>query len=150
MTYLSNTRQLTIEWGHCDPAGIVFNSHYFEYFDFSTILLFEKALGMKKIVMMKTFDADMPLVDARAKFLLPAQFGDVVEITSQIAEFRRSSFSVQHRHHQSRQARGRRPGDAGVGRPRPGRPGEDEVEADPGRDRQSFQDRLIVQGIPGF
>ena len=97
MTYLSNTRQLTIEWGHCDPAGIVFNSHYFEYFDFSTILLFEKALGMKKIVMMKTFDADMPLVDARAKFLLPAQFGDVVEITSQIAEFRRSSFSVQHR-----------------------------------------------------
>jgi 4-hydroxybenzoyl-CoA thioesterase len=97
MPYLSNTRQLTIEWGHCDPAGIVFNSHYFEYFDFSTILLFEKALGMKKIDMMKTFDADMPLVDARAKFLLPAKFGDVVEITSEIAEFRRSSFRVQHR-----------------------------------------------------
>ena len=26
-------RQLTIEWGHCDPAGIVFNSRFFEFFD---------------------------------------------------------------------------------------------------------------------
>ena len=96
MTYFSNTRQVTVEWGHCDPAGIVFNPHFFEYFDASTVLLFEKALGMKKIDMMKIFDGDFPLVDARAKFLMPARFGDVVEITSQIAEFKRSSFRVQH------------------------------------------------------
>ena len=29
-------RQLTVEWGLCDPAGIVFNSRFFEYFDAST------------------------------------------------------------------------------------------------------------------
>jgi 4-hydroxybenzoyl-CoA thioesterase len=96
MTYFSNTRQVTVEWGQCDPAGIVFNPHFFEYFDASTVLLFEKALGMKKIDMMRTFDGDFPLVDARAKFLIPARFGDVVEITSQIAEFKRSSFRVHH------------------------------------------------------
>lgn len=96
MTFFSNTRQVTVEWGHCDPAGIVFNPHFFEYFDASTVLLFEKALGMKKIDMMRTFDGDFPLVDARAKFLMPARFGDVVEITSQIAEFKRSSFRVSH------------------------------------------------------
>jgi len=38
----------------------------------------------------------MPLVDARARFVLPAKFGDVVEIDSTIGEFRRSSFEVQH------------------------------------------------------
>jgi len=39
----------------------------------------------------------IPLVDARARFLAPARFGDVVELTSQIKEFRRSSFDVEHR-----------------------------------------------------
>jgi 4-hydroxybenzoyl-CoA thioesterase len=39
----------------------------------------------------------MPLVDARARFVVPAKFGDVVEIDSTIAEFRRSSFEVRHR-----------------------------------------------------
>ena len=29
-------RSFTIEWGHCDPAGIVFNSRFFEFFDWST------------------------------------------------------------------------------------------------------------------
>ena len=39
MSHFSNTRRLTIEWGHCDPAGIVFNPRYFEFFDWSTGLL---------------------------------------------------------------------------------------------------------------
>jgi 4-hydroxybenzoyl-CoA thioesterase len=97
MTYLVFRRQLTIEWGHCDPAGIVFNSRYFEYFDWSTTLLFQAALGFGKPELQRKFDADMPLVDARAKFLRPATFGDVVEIASTVGEFRRSSFDVQHR-----------------------------------------------------
>jgi 4-hydroxybenzoyl-CoA thioesterase len=97
VTYLVNQRQLTIEWGHCDPAGIVFNSRFFEFFDASTGLLFQRALGMKKAEMMAAYQADMPLVDARAKFMIPARFGDVVEIASTVAEFRRSSFDVQHR-----------------------------------------------------
>jgi len=39
----------------------------------------------------------IPLVEARARFLLPARFGDVVELVSQVKEFRRSSFEVEHR-----------------------------------------------------
>jgi 4-hydroxybenzoyl-CoA thioesterase len=89
-------RELTIEWGHCDPAGIVFNSRFFEYFDWNTGLLFQAALGLKKFDMIAEFEADMPLVDARARFIKPAKFGDVVEIASYISEFRRSSFDVKH------------------------------------------------------
>jgi 4-hydroxybenzoyl-CoA thioesterase len=89
-------RQLTIEWGHCDPAGIVFNSRFFEYFDWSTGLMFQTALGLKKFEMTTQWEADMPLVDARARFIKPAKYGDVVEIASYVADFRRSSFDVKH------------------------------------------------------
>jgi 4-hydroxybenzoyl-CoA thioesterase len=91
-------RQLTIEWGQCHPAGIVLNSCFFEFFDTSTWMLFDAALGVKPHDLAKTFGIiGIPLVDARANFLKPAKFGDVVEIASHIAEFRRSSFDVEHR-----------------------------------------------------
>ena len=93
-----NRRTWTVEWGQCDPGGIVFNSRFFEVFDISTWLLFEAALGVKPRDLAKTFDiVGLPLVDARANFIRPAKFGDVVEIVSQVAEFRRSSFEVEHR-----------------------------------------------------
>lgn len=87
-----------IEWGHCDPAGIVFNSRFFEFFDTSTWLLFDAALGVKPPDLASTFGIiGIPLVDARAEFRKPAKFGDTVEITSRVSEFRRSSFDVEHR-----------------------------------------------------
>jgi len=91
-------RQLTIEWGHCDPAGIVFNPRFFEFFDASTWLLFEAALGVKAQDLASAYNiVGIALVDARANFLKPARFGDVVELASRISEFRRSSFDVEHR-----------------------------------------------------
>ena len=91
-------RQLTIEWGQCDPAGIVFNSRFFEMFDTSTWLLFHAALGVKPHELAAAFGIiGIPLVDARANFLKPAKFGDVIEIATRIPEFRRSSFDVEHR-----------------------------------------------------
>lgn len=91
-------RQMMIEWGHCDPAGIVFNSRFFEFFDHSTWLLFDAALGVKPPELVRTYGIfGIPLVDARADFKKPARFGDMVEIASRVSEFRRSSFDVEHR-----------------------------------------------------
>ena len=91
-------RQLTIEWGQCDPAGIVFNSRFFEMFDASSWLLFEAALGVKPPDLRDRFGIiGIALVDARANFLKPAKFGDTIEIASRVSEFRRSSFDVEHR-----------------------------------------------------
>jgi 4-hydroxybenzoyl-CoA thioesterase len=95
---LVSRRQLTIEWSHCDPAGIVFNSRFFEYFDWGTWTLFEAALGVRPPDLAATFGIlGLPLVDAGARFIAPARFGDVVELTSQVSEFRRSSFDVEHK-----------------------------------------------------
>ena len=97
LSYLTHRRQLTVEWGHCDPAGIVFNSRYFEFFDHSTWLLFEHALALPPAGIGAIYGVSMPLVDAKASFLLPAKLGDLVEIETTIGEFRRSSFDVRHR-----------------------------------------------------
>ena len=40
---LVNHRNVTIQWGDCDPAGIVFYPRYFEMFDASTAALFARA-----------------------------------------------------------------------------------------------------------
>jgi 4-hydroxybenzoyl-CoA thioesterase len=91
-------RQLIVEWGHCDPAGIVFNPRFFEMFDASSWLLFEAALGVNPQDLAATYGiVGIALVDARANFLKPARFGDAVEIASRVSEFRNSSFDVEHR-----------------------------------------------------
>jgi 4-hydroxybenzoyl-CoA thioesterase len=96
VTYLVNRRQLTIEWGHCDPDGVVFNNRYFEFSDWSTALLFQAALGMNKSELMTRYSATMPLIGVRGRFIQPLKLADVVEIASAIQEFRQSSFEVAH------------------------------------------------------
>jgi len=95
---LVNRRNLRIEWGDCDPAGIVFYPRYFAMFDSATTYLFERALGMSKYEFLKAYEViGYPLVDARAQFLIPSRFGDEVTIESRVGEFHRSSFTVVHR-----------------------------------------------------
>ncbi|MEA2907858.1 MAG: 4-hydroxybenzoyl-CoA thioesterase [Alphaproteobacteria bacterium] len=98
MTNLIHRKQFMVEWGHCDPAGIVFNSRFFEFFDWSTWEMFEAALGVPRAELFAAYGVmGIPLVDARARFLVPTRFGDVVDVASQAGEFRRSSFDVTHR-----------------------------------------------------
>ena len=98
MANLVYRRQFTVEWGHCDPAGIVFNSRFFEYFDWSAWRLFEQALGVKPKELAPAFGiVGIPLVGAKARFLRPAKFNDVAEIASEVSKFGRSSFEVSHR-----------------------------------------------------
>jgi 4-hydroxybenzoyl-CoA thioesterase len=89
-------RQITIEPGHCDPAGMVFITRLFQYFDTNTWMLFEAALGVPQQDFNATFGI-MPLIDVRADCRKPVRCGEVIEIASRVREFRRSSFHVEHR-----------------------------------------------------
>ena len=146
MANFISRRQFTIEWGHCDPAGIVFNSRFFEFFDWGTWMLFEAALGVKPPDLAGAFGIiGIPLVDAGARFIAPARFGDVVELTSQVSEFRRSSFDVEHQLLVARRARGRRPRDARLGGARSGRSVENQIAADPAGSRRALCGRLAAR-----
>ena len=92
------SRPYRIEWGHCDPAGIVYAPRFLEMFGESTIMLFEKGLGVRKKDMLKTQGVvGFPMVDVSAKFMRPAAYGDNVTLEAEAPEFGNSSFTIKHR-----------------------------------------------------
>jgi 4-hydroxybenzoyl-CoA thioesterase len=94
---LSITRRVEIEWGHCDPAGIIYYPQFLAMFDWSAAKLLQKALGMTKREMLSTFDCGgIPVVKTDATFRVPCSFGEVVDITSTLLELGRSSFHIRH------------------------------------------------------
>lgn len=94
---LTTRRTIQIEWGDCDAAGTVFFPRYLEYGDACTNGLFAKA-GLFKAVMLKTYNIiGLPLVDLRARFVVPSDFGDEVVYETCITEWGRSSFLVHHK-----------------------------------------------------
>lgn len=93
---LSNTLERRIEWGDCDPAGIVYNPNFFSYFDHGTAMLFEAA-GWPKMSIREEFDVvGWPVVTTEADFKAPCTYGDNVTITSTVSSVGRSSFSIKH------------------------------------------------------
>jgi 4-hydroxybenzoyl-CoA thioesterase len=94
---LINRKEIYIEFGDCDPGGIVYFPRYLEYGDACTNALFDRA-GLHKAQMVKTYGiAGIHMVESRARFLVPSQFGDTVVVESCVAEWGRSSFSVHHK-----------------------------------------------------
>jgi len=94
---LSNRKEIHVEWGDCDPAGIVYFPRFFEYFDACTNALFERA-GFPKPEMLKKYGLlGIPLVEASAQFYVPASFGETVAVETQIVEWGGSSFRVEHK-----------------------------------------------------
>jgi 4-hydroxybenzoyl-CoA thioesterase len=93
---LVNQRVLRIEWGQCDPAGIVFYPQYFTIFDTSTGWLFERT-GLSPSVMRRKYGiVGLPIVDVGAKFFFACRFDDEVVVESSVSEWGRSSFTVRH------------------------------------------------------
>ena len=93
---LTNQRTIRVEWGDCDPAGIVYFPRYFEIFDACTVALFERA-GFRKRPMLQSFGtAGIPLVDIKSRFMIPSHFGDDVTVESSITKWGTSSFVVRH------------------------------------------------------
>lgn len=93
---LSNTLHRVVEWGDCDPAGIVFNPQFFRWFDHGTTMLYEAA-GWPKQEMLARFNSPgCPLVSTSATFHAPSSYGDHVEIRSEIFEVKNRSFVIRH------------------------------------------------------
>jgi 4-hydroxybenzoyl-CoA thioesterase len=95
---LIHRTEIRVEWGDCDPLGIVFFPRYFEYFDACTNALFFRALGFPKVQMLRHYQiAGIPLVQASCNFIVPSSFGDIVAVDSSVTEWGASSFSLNHK-----------------------------------------------------
>jgi len=94
---LANTRIVPVAFGDCDPSGIVYNPHYFVWFDLSVHALLERG-GLSLKGLMSDFGIDgIPVVEYKARFLAPARWGDRLTIETAVTGLHRSAFDIQHR-----------------------------------------------------
>lgn len=83
-----------VQWGDCDPAGIIFYPTYFRWMDAAS-WAFLDAVGYGAKRMRAELRA-MPLVSADCQFLVPAEQADRCEVRSRIQRFGGKSFVVAH------------------------------------------------------
>lgn len=85
---------MTLRWGDCDPAGIIYYPTYYRWMDAATWALLAQA-GFDA-ARMRAEQLTMPLVDAQCSFLSSPTFGDECVVVSQVTRWGRTSFSVGH------------------------------------------------------
>lgn len=91
-----NSIDITVEWGDCDPAGIVFYPNYFRWFNRGAHALFDAA-GMPFHELIKEWGiVGVPMLNTQASFKAPTRFGEIITLTSQIDEWRNKSFTLTH------------------------------------------------------
>jgi len=83
-----------LAWGECDPAGIIFYPNYYRFMDEATWAMFA-SVGYDA-QRMRTENFSLPLVDSRCEFFSSPEFGDEIELRSQVSKWGRSSFSLAH------------------------------------------------------
>jgi 4-hydroxybenzoyl-CoA thioesterase len=87
---------LTVEWGDCDPLGIMFYPQSFRWFDTATHHLFAAAGRPMNSLEAHYGIVGCPLVDAGASFKSPLPWLADIQVESRVAEWRNKSFVVSH------------------------------------------------------
>jgi 4-hydroxybenzoyl-CoA thioesterase len=93
---LSIRHEITVEWGDCDPAGIVYYPSYFRWCDEATYRLFLAAGLRRDDVSSGQWKEGTPLVAAQCSFRRASQHGEKLTVECHISKFGRSSFTISH------------------------------------------------------
>lgn len=92
-----SVREVEVQWGHCDPAGIVFYPNFYAWFDEASHKLMDAA-GINHRALGERFGiVGCGLIDTGATFRSPARDGDVLRFESSISEMTSRTFRVEHR-----------------------------------------------------
>ncbi|WP_159685158.1 acyl-CoA thioesterase [Cognatazoarcus halotolerans] len=92
-----NVYRMRIAFSDCDPAQIVFFANYFKWFDTSAREFFT-ACGVPqwRETQAERGIIGTPLVDAQARFVNSATYGEDIEIESCVEAWRGKSFVMRH------------------------------------------------------
>jgi len=92
-----HTSRYTVEWAHCDAAGIVFYPHFYTWFDQGTERLFT-ANRLSYAELRRDFGVvGMPLLETGARYENACKLGDRLELETWVAEWAGRTFLVKHR-----------------------------------------------------
>lgn len=89
-------KRIRVEWSHCDPARIIYNPNYYIWMDQGTHGLLEAAGFPYAEKAGNDGFRGCPLVASGADFVEPLQFNDIVELSSSVTSFGRTSFRIEH------------------------------------------------------
>lgn len=85
--------EVRVEFGDCDPAGIVWFPNFFRWIDAASRHFFiECGVPSWQETRQSMGLIGTPLVDTQASFVQTASYGDVLQIHTQISEWRNKSF----------------------------------------------------------
>ncbi len=85
-----------IEWGECDPLGIIFYPNFYRWMDNASWQMFHAA-GLTLASFEERFAIiGTPLVETGCQFMSPGRPGDALTVTTTIPEWRGRAFRVEH------------------------------------------------------
>ena len=91
----SFTYTMRVEFGDCDPAGIVWFPNFFRWIDAASRHFFVQCgLPPWRELEAERGILGTPLVDTRARFVRTASYGDVLDIETHVGEWRDKSFTL--------------------------------------------------------
>ena len=94
---LESRLDIRVEWGHCDPARIVYNPNFYDWMEHGLMGLFQAAgLDLTAQVAADPDFRGTPLVRSEAVFRAPARVGDVLVLSTSVVRWGSSAFDVRH------------------------------------------------------
>ena len=87
--------RLRVRYAECDRQGVVFNAHYFAYFDVAMTELWRTAMGRYDAMIERGID--MVVAEAQARFLGSARFDDEVELEVAVERLGTTAATTRHR-----------------------------------------------------
>ncbi len=90
------TTTIRVEWGDCDPAGIVYYPNFFHWCDVATWNFFT-ACGLPITELQKRYGTiGFPLLEASAAFRVPSRPQDLLTIATGLGTLRRKTLELNH------------------------------------------------------
>ena len=84
--------RLRVRFHECDPQGVVFNAHYFAYFDIALTEMWREAFGSYGAVV--AGGTDVVVVEASATFRAPARFDDELDVELRVDRLGTTSMAM--------------------------------------------------------
>lgn len=84
--------RLRVRYGECDRQGLVFNPHYYAYFDVALTELWRASIGPYTDMMAS--GVDMVVAESRARYLAPAGFDDELDVEVVVSRVGRTSLGT--------------------------------------------------------
>ena len=94
----TTTHTVAVQFGDCDPAGIVFFPNFSRWMDAASLSFFMQCGVPPWRELVKTRGiVGTPLLEINTKFFKPVTYGETIHITTQVIEWRARVFVQVHR-----------------------------------------------------